>query len=1857
MLKKFTAIILLNIFIIYSANVSALALPQYSEVVNGDVEFSHPNSSTLQINATDKSIINYATFNIGPGESVIINLPYLNDEILNRVLSANPSLLLGNLTCNGRLILINEAGLYFGPNAVVDAGSLIASTRDITNSNFLSGNYVFEKNPDQLADMLLLNEGTINIREGGFGVLIAGGIENKGTIIAPMGTIALACGDAVTLDIASGGMISIAIDKEVASTILDRNGNPITDAIKNLGTLEANGGMVLLDAEVLTDLFEKAINLEGIIRANKVEEAGGIVKITSSGDIYSTAELEADHLELTAEGAITSLGSLKAVTLDEQGASFKVGGKYEVGIAHVANDDNAITLSTGDYSGETADVANIIIDDNALVNLIGDTIFRADSDADGTGYIMMNSGSAIVGNNYDLTFYASENSTLKDITGVDIFTFYASQGGSSPVYLSDPLTTNFAVTDFRLGSGKFNRFTGAGSGADPYMIYDVYGLQSMRGYLTSNFKLNNNVDASGTSGWNGGLGFAPVGTFTGTFDGQNYVVDGLYISRTGVNEVGLFGAVGSGGIVENLGMTNHDIFARSSVGSIVGSNSGTVRNCYADGDVSGQGDVGGFIGANGGTIIDCYSAGTVSATATTGWTGVGGFVGIQYQDTGTIANSYSSANVTSNSSMYQTGGLVGINRNSITSSYSTGTISVNSGSNGGGLVGLNYYPGRTPAVSNSYSTSAISGGGTIAGLMYYNGGTVTNCFAIGSVSGGSTMRGLIGSNGGTVINSYWDTQTTGQASSSGGTGLTTAQMMDAANFSAWDFTVVGDGTIGNWIMAGYPHLQMEHTTTISDVVDLQLMAVDLTADYILANNIDASGTSIWNAGLGFVPIGDSTSSFSGTLDGDDYSISNLRINRGSESYVGLFGCTAAGSAISDVNLTSVTIIGDDNTGSLVGDSTSLISGCTATGTVTASSGEYVGGLIGRKTGSGISNCNTNVTVTGQRYVGGLVGYGNANNSYALGDVTGVDYVGGFAGYSWSGMSNSYATGDVHGSNNVGGFIGCINTGTISDSYATGNVTGTGVYAFGGFAGNNYGTITRCYAEGNVSASGNSTGGLVGRNTPGRAIISDSYATGNVNGTSYVGGLVGLASLDAANTVTNSYSTGSVSGSSSVGGLIGVQWRSGSIVTNSYWNTQTSGRSTSAGGTGLTTVQMQDPARYLNSGWNFASVWDIVQGANPTLGTGSVTFTAANPDIPNAAYNNLVLQNGGTALADINATTFQLDAGILALSNYGLTTSNFTNNGLITVGSGLLSLPNGSLGNFTYTDTNTLASGIYDSLNLTGSVDTFTAGGDISASVLDLSGGILAMGSNGLTAASLINDGLITVSTGNMSGLPLGAVGSFMFTGNNIIPGRTYDTLTVNSSAGTCTAAGAITAEDFTISSGVFNGAGYHMTITGDWLNSGIYNHQNSMVSFTASDTDNTITSGGSSFNTIHFNSATGKWTLQDNLDVDKNLIIARGILDANGQEIVVGGNWNNTGNFMHGNNKVIFDGINQNVTGNNIFYDLSKTNGGLLEFENGKMQTVVGKLTLKGLGLSNKLMLRSSSAGNLWRLAITSGNYDLKYLDVIDADHPGSKLELDKTNKFTNCKGWSLISSTVEEALGTEDSDTKPAWNEPNLAINPKTAQNIVSIPTETPVVSMPDDDVVSAGDFNLADDTKFECKVISRVQNGQTINTYYNNKGEQVAQEIIPGQKENNQLAITEMSDEDLFVSLSAGDELSAEGFSFAEDTKFECKVVSRVENGQTINTYYNNKGEQVAQEIVTAEENYTELLNVPNKPVHYKKVIYVTGAKIVTELFDKNGNKYSEKTLMIDDKYLPQVMNEFLKDVIFQSPKIGESANLLFR
>ena len=270
---------------------SAFCLPKDAQVENGTVSITTPNSTTMNITASDKAIVNFSSFNIGQNETVNFIQPNSSASVLSRVTGPEASVIAGNLNANGILFLINPNGINFTPTANVQVNGLVASTLDISNNNFINGNYELIKNENSKYSQVL-NEGTII---GNNIALIGSAVENRGIIIATAGTVHLVSGDKTVVAFDNRGLINVEVTDATSGSVIDKDGNTVKDAVKNSGTINAH--QVYMTAKTASDIFENAVNNTGIVRATRLVNENGIIKIVAEGsnaDIEGSLESDGD---------------------------------------------------------------------------------------------------------------------------------------------------------------------------------------------------------------------------------------------------------------------------------------------------------------------------------------------------------------------------------------------------------------------------------------------------------------------------------------------------------------------------------------------------------------------------------------------------------------------------------------------------------------------------------------------------------------------------------------------------------------------------------------------------------------------------------------------------------------------------------------------------------------------------------------------------------------------------------------------------------------------------------------------------------------------------------------------------------------------------------------------------------------------------------------------------------------------------------------------------------------------------------------------------------------------------------------------------------------------------------------------------------------------------------------------------------------------------------------------------------------------------------------------------------------------------------------------------------------------------
>ncbi|MEO6986815.1 MAG: filamentous hemagglutinin N-terminal domain-containing protein [Paralcaligenes sp.] len=307
----------LTVFAALAFGSTTWALPTGGVVVQGGASYASDAANTMTVKqSTDKAIINWQGFSIGSGETVRFQQPDASSVTLNRVVGSDPSAIMGNLNANGKVFLVNPNGVLFGQNASVNVGGLTASTLGIADTDFMAGNYQFSGT----SKSSVVNHGTINASDGGYVALLGANVSNQGTIVARLGTIALAAGSAVTLDVAGDKLLNVAVTQGAIDALAE-----------NGGLIKADGGRVLMTTQAAGSLLSNAVNNTGVIQAQTIQNVGGTIKLLGGMQ----------------NGTVTAAG-----TLDASAPGGGNGGFIETSAAHVNLADN-IRVTTAASTGLT----------------------------------------------------------------------------------------------------------------------------------------------------------------------------------------------------------------------------------------------------------------------------------------------------------------------------------------------------------------------------------------------------------------------------------------------------------------------------------------------------------------------------------------------------------------------------------------------------------------------------------------------------------------------------------------------------------------------------------------------------------------------------------------------------------------------------------------------------------------------------------------------------------------------------------------------------------------------------------------------------------------------------------------------------------------------------------------------------------------------------------------------------------------------------------------------------------------------------------------------------------------------------------------------------------------------------------------------------------------------------------------------------------------------------------------------------------------------------------------------------------------------------------------------------------------
>ncbi|MCL2655500.1 MAG: InlB B-repeat-containing protein [Coriobacteriia bacterium] len=675
-----------------------------------------------------------------------------------------------------------------------------------------------------------------------------------------------------------------------------------------------------------------------------------------------------------------------------------------------------------------------------------------------------------------------------------------------------PMTSDITLYAMWSGDGS--------SDASPILVYDYATLNAVRNGLDKCYKVIADIDA--------GAAWVPISSspaFTGTFDGNNKTItfDNVTFNQ---QYAGLFGCIGSGGMVENLNIAGNitSTASLSYTGGVAGVNYGTVQNCAVLGDVnstnSNSNSAGGVVGNNPGTVQNCYSTGNVTGA----YNQVGGVVG---RSDGMVQNCYSTGDVTG---AIWVGGVVGNSNGTVQNCYALGNVE---GSDPvGGVVGRSYGTVQNCAALNASVTAT---GGTNAGRVVGQNvllSPLANNYAI-AMSGLPMVAG---------------TDTTTDID---GATISTSQATTQAFWSPAALFAFGADDASPWVWGAFPDYPLPtlYWQTKTLTIATQTLTYDANGGAgapggAVALASAAASVTLPGAGSMTPPpvVGGETFVGWGTKDdgsGDFYAPGASFTFTGDTTLYALWSGNGGSypilvydhdtlDAVRNRLGANYKVVADINAGNAwipIGANVSggMFSGTfngnghtitlTGFGTLTAdSSGNYEVGLFGVSIGQiqdvSIAGSVTYTTNTAS-YVGAVAGYlqgGTVQNCVVTANVTGTVSV----------SAQLY----------VGGIAGMNGVATIKNCSSTGDVTGTGGGAAytGGIVGGNGATVTACYATGSVQTNSNTSyaGGIVGVGLGGaisNCVALNSYVTATSTNVSYCGRVVGRR---VSGTLSNNY---------------------------------------------------------------------------------------------------------------------------------------------------------------------------------------------------------------------------------------------------------------------------------------------------------------------------------------------------------------------------------------------------------------------------------------------------------------------------------------------------------------------------------------------------------------------------------------------------------------------------------------------------------------------------------------------------------------------------------------------------------------
>lgn len=301
-----------------SASAHAQDLPEYRETIFGTVNVNNVTTRQQDISASNRAGAIFDSFNVCTVCTVNINSEGADPVFVGIVESESfePSRILGTINSNARTVLRDRNGFIFGRDSVMNVTGLVATTGDFDTDAIRDGANSFEIS--NFADATITARGTINVEEGGFAALVGPHVRNFGTINARLGRVALAAGEAVTVDFYGDNLITLAADPTTTEAVIQQR-----------GTIDAEGGVIQLTANAASAVVNNLVNVTGITKASSATMSGGRI-ILSAGRVNVAAEVDASGAEGETGGRIDITSRADTFIRDEAHLVTSEGGSVNI---------------------------------------------------------------------------------------------------------------------------------------------------------------------------------------------------------------------------------------------------------------------------------------------------------------------------------------------------------------------------------------------------------------------------------------------------------------------------------------------------------------------------------------------------------------------------------------------------------------------------------------------------------------------------------------------------------------------------------------------------------------------------------------------------------------------------------------------------------------------------------------------------------------------------------------------------------------------------------------------------------------------------------------------------------------------------------------------------------------------------------------------------------------------------------------------------------------------------------------------------------------------------------------------------------------------------------------------------------------------------------------------------------------------------------------------------------------------------------------------------------------------------------------------------------------------------------------